>query len=94
MTKLGRPAKIPIAMQTDTVGGLINTRLDELGYDLHEAVRVTGISYRQLDRLRKNLSTHIQPKTIERLERLGIPRTRLAVAAYAGNGRDALPTPA
>jgi hypothetical protein len=73
-------------MPEDTLAGLVDSRLSSQGWSITAAQAITGLSYRELHRIIKGKARYIRPTTIDKLEKLGIPRRDLALAAYGANG--------
>ena len=76
-----RPMAHPNSLST-----LLNEHLDRLELTIADAARMAGLSYRQMHRLCNQQSQHIQPATITKLERLGLDRRAMALAAYESDG--------
>ncbi len=96
LTAAGKYPRLDPMAASDTLAALLNRQLEALGFSVADAARKTGLSYRQMYRLCTDRSHHIQPRTVDKLERLGIDRRALALAAYsavpAEPSKEALPT--
>ena len=83
LTAAGKYPRLDPMAASDTLAALLNRQLEALGFSVADAARKTGLSYRQMYRLCTDKSHHIQPLTVGKLERLGLDRRALALAAYS-----------
>ena len=79
--KLGRP-RIRPNMDAVTLAAVISVRLEELGWTLERASCETGISTRHLRRIIGDERYRPQRGTVEKLSKLGIPRSTLLLSVY------------
>lgn len=89
LTRRRLPSRIrPMNADASSLATLLNEHLDRLELTIADAARMAGLSYRQMHRLCNQQSQHIQPATITKLERLGLDRRAMALAAYESNGTE------
>lgn len=69
-------------MDAVTLAAIVSARIDELGWTLEKASCETGISTRHIRRIVGDERYRPQRGTIEKLEKLGIPRSTLLLGVY------------
>ena len=82
MTTCVPPLTIRNMTDNDTLSTILYRTLARRGWSKAEGARRAGMSYRQFIRYLDGDSGAPRPKTLDKLERLGIPRKKMALATY------------
>ncbi len=69
-------------METRSLAATVNARLLELGISALEGAQRTGLSYRHFNRILHEEGYSPRGTTLEKLAKLGIPMSTLALAAF------------
>lgn len=79
----GRPRLEPVEMTANlTLGSVIGARMKEMDWTIRDASRISGVSYRHLQRILHEEGYSPHGDTIDKLAKLGIAKSTLALAAF------------